>query len=296
MPAEDLLDLDRVHVLPARDDHVRRAVEQPEVVLGVEVPDVAHPVPAAGERGLRRRLVLPVATGDVRAADHDLADLTGRARSTARRRATSTATPTTGWPHDPRWPPSSVAFLVGEAGHDRRRLRRPVVLGELDIGERLVGPADQRRRDRRTGVPEQAQRRHAPRTRRLLVDERGEHRRHGHGDGDTAALDRVEARCRLEAGEHDERAPEPDEGQHGCGPGDVEERRRGEEHVVGPQPTGDRLVQRVGDEVAVAEHDALGSAGRTAREVHDGEVVLVRRRSRDRPASPRRRSRPTRRT
>ena len=59
MRPERVLDLERIHVLTAGDDHVLGAIEQREVVLVVEGADVARAVPAVDEGGLGRRRVRP---------------------------------------------------------------------------------------------------------------------------------------------------------------------------------------------------------------------------------------------
>ena len=50
MAREDVLDLERVDVLAARDDHVVDAAVEPEVAVLVEPPDVAGAVPAVADR------------------------------------------------------------------------------------------------------------------------------------------------------------------------------------------------------------------------------------------------------
>ena len=72
------LDLERVDVLAARDDHVLGAVDHGEVAVLVGGDDVAGAVPAV-DQGLGGRVgALPVAEHDVRPADPQLAGLAGR--------------------------------------------------------------------------------------------------------------------------------------------------------------------------------------------------------------------------
>ena len=78
--SEGILDLERVHVLAAGDDHVLGSIEQVEVVLVVDVADVTRAVPAVDERRLGRLRVLPVADHHVRPSDDDLAGDARRAR------------------------------------------------------------------------------------------------------------------------------------------------------------------------------------------------------------------------
>ena len=71
-----VLDLGRVDVLAARDDHVLGPVDDEDVPAVVDRRQVATAVPAVGREGPRRLVgAVPVPGHDVRAADHDLADL-----------------------------------------------------------------------------------------------------------------------------------------------------------------------------------------------------------------------------
>src|SRR5437762_6218424 len=77
---EGVLDLDRIDVLAAGDDHVVDPPGHPEVAVLVEVAGVAGEVPAFADRaGGRVRAVVVAAEGFVRGeADDDLAGLAGR--------------------------------------------------------------------------------------------------------------------------------------------------------------------------------------------------------------------------
>ena len=80
MAEERVLDLGRVDVLAARDDHVRDPVVDVEIALRVEIAGVAGMEPAAAH-GPRRLLgQVPVARHVLRRAAHDLADLARRHR------------------------------------------------------------------------------------------------------------------------------------------------------------------------------------------------------------------------
>ena len=74
MGVDRLLDHLRIDVEAAGDDHVLLAVDQIEIAVGVHVADVAgeEAVADKGFRGFLRPV--PVALGDVRAADADFAD------------------------------------------------------------------------------------------------------------------------------------------------------------------------------------------------------------------------------
>src|SRR5579884_2165271 len=78
MAQQHLLDLARVDVAAARDDHVLRAVAQGQEAVRVHIAEVAGMQPAAAQRlGIGGR-VLPIALHDAIALGHDLADLAGR--------------------------------------------------------------------------------------------------------------------------------------------------------------------------------------------------------------------------
>src|SRR5439155_26530430 len=71
---EDGLDLGRIDVLAARDEHVLEAALDPVAAVLSHLRDVAGAQPAVGGEGLpRRRLVSPVAREDVRALAEQLA-------------------------------------------------------------------------------------------------------------------------------------------------------------------------------------------------------------------------------
>src|SRR4051812_47432316 len=72
---QDLLDLARIDVVAAADDHVLLAVDDEEVAILVELRHVAGVEPAPAHDLLRRVGPAPVALHDVVAADADLADL-----------------------------------------------------------------------------------------------------------------------------------------------------------------------------------------------------------------------------
>ena len=75
VPQQDLLDLARVDVRPARDDHVLGAVHQGEEALRIEGADIARVQPAVAEGLRRRRLVSPIARHDRFAACANFASL-----------------------------------------------------------------------------------------------------------------------------------------------------------------------------------------------------------------------------
>src|SRR5690349_6141857 len=75
MAEEDFLDLPRVDVRAAGDDHVLRAVADGEETGGIHAADISRMQPAAAQRLLRRLRVLPVARHHAIRARDDLAEL-----------------------------------------------------------------------------------------------------------------------------------------------------------------------------------------------------------------------------
>jgi len=70
-------DVDGCDVLPTADHEVLGAVDDVQVPVLVQSAEVAGAQPATGKRGLRLVVATPVPRGDRRAAQPDLADLTG---------------------------------------------------------------------------------------------------------------------------------------------------------------------------------------------------------------------------
>ena len=77
MLVEHLLDLARVHVVAAADDHVLLAVDDEEEAVLVDLAEVAGVEPAVADRLLGGVRAAEVALHDVVALDGDLADLAG---------------------------------------------------------------------------------------------------------------------------------------------------------------------------------------------------------------------------
>ena len=82
MAREDVLDLERVDVLAARDDHVVEPAVDPEVAVVVEVAGVAGVVPAVADRLRVGVGAVPVAGERLVAREVD-ADLAVSARAAA---------------------------------------------------------------------------------------------------------------------------------------------------------------------------------------------------------------------
>ena len=88
---ERVLDLSRVQVLAASDDHVLDAVHERQVAVVVEHPDVAGVQPAVADGPRRRSGQVQVAAHDAGPGDDDFAGDTGRQRRPHRRRSRSAA-------------------------------------------------------------------------------------------------------------------------------------------------------------------------------------------------------------
>ncbi len=73
MPVERRLDLGRIDVLAARDQHVLGAVEQVHVAVGVDPRDIAGPQPTVGQHLAAEFGQVEVALGDIRPARPKLA-------------------------------------------------------------------------------------------------------------------------------------------------------------------------------------------------------------------------------
>ena len=186
---DDLLDLDRVDVLAAGDDHVLLAVDERDVAVLVDLAEVAGVEPAAAERVGRRPGQHPVAGEDVLAAHEQLADVADRdvpvvgvdqAGLDVLQRAADRA--------------QLVLDVLGvEDGHRRRRLgqaealleRHAPAVEELDQRERRRGAAGQRHVQRRQVVVVEAgdahqgrpHRRHEELQRHPVLGHRGQERR-----------------------------------------------------------------------------------------------------------------------
>ncbi len=205
---EDLLDLDRVDVLAAGDDHVLLAVDERDVAVLVDLAEVAGVEPAAAERLGRRLRQHPVPGEDVLAAHEQLADLAhgdvavvgvDEARLDVQQRAADRA--------------ELVLDVLGvEHGHGRRRLGQPeallerhaAIVEELDQRQRRRGAAGQRHVERRqVVVVEAGERASAPPTspaRGTAASPGARPSRRGRPAGRTSARSRSWRRRRRTAG------------------------------------------------------------------------------------------------
>src|SRR3954454_9448286 len=224
---EDLLDLARVDVVAAADDHVLLAVDDEEVAVLVDLGHVARVEPAVAHDLLRGVVAVPVALHEVVAADGDLADLAlahllavlvDRLHLHALDRGADRA---------------GLALAVGVVeGRDRRGLRQPVALEDL-AAEGLLEAAQHLDRERRAARDAQPQARRVVVVALGVVEDRVVHRRDALEDRHAVAVDGlqrlagVEPRDQVEAGAAPDRRVERTRLPEG-----VEERQRPENHVV----------------------------------------------------------------
>ena len=98
MARQRILNLARVDVLAARDDHVLTAVHHEDEAFVIAFADIASVQIAAAQRLKRRRMIVPVPRViSAEAANHDFAGLASRT-SVPSGRAIRTSQPTMGWP------------------------------------------------------------------------------------------------------------------------------------------------------------------------------------------------------
>ena len=186
------------------------------------------------------------------------------------------------------------AVRVGRRGvGDRAGLGHAVALHDraADALGRRRGQLGAQRRG--AGVDELQARQVAPLDGRAL-GQRQDDRRHEVGLGDPVLLDQAEELLEVEARhQHDGRAPAQHAVHHDAHAVDVEQRQHARERVAGLDGLHRGGLQHVGDEVAVAEHHALGqargAAGVRQRDDVAGLGVHVGRGAPGRPRAGRRR-------
>ena len=227
MLVQHLLDLARVDVVAAADDHVFLAVDDEEVAVLVHRGHVAGVEPAALHDLLGGVRAAQVALHDVVAADHDLADLALR----------DLVVVVVDDLHldalDRRPDRARLAVAVGVVeGRHRRRLGQPVAL-EDDAVERLLERLHHLDRHRRAAGDAHAQ---ALGVRVLVagrVEHRVVHRRHALEDRDLVAGDDLERLARVEARDQRQAGAVGDGGVEPARlPERVEQRQRAEDHVL----------------------------------------------------------------
>ena len=205
---EHLLDLARIDVVTAADDHVLLAVDDEEVAVLVDLAHVAGVQPAVADRLGGRVLALPVALHHVVAPDHDLADL-------ALRDLVAVVVDDLHLDALDRSPDrAGLALAVGvvERG-DRRGLREAVALEDL-ASERVLESAHQLDRHRRAARGAQLQGRGVELLVARVVQHRPVHRRDALEDVDLVALDDLERLAGVEARDQRQRATAADRRVH----------------------------------------------------------------------------------
>src|SRR5215204_6389440 len=78
MPIKQVVDLARVNILAAADDHVGLAIGDVKKTVGVAVADIAGVKPTAAKCFLRRLRIFVIALENIRPAKDDLAELAVR--------------------------------------------------------------------------------------------------------------------------------------------------------------------------------------------------------------------------
>ena len=162
MLGDDILDLGRIDVLAARDDHVLHPVDDIDEAVGIHVAAVAGMHPAAGERAFGFFRALPITHHDIVAAGDDLADGAERhglvlgiddAHLAAERRPPARPVAALG-------PALADMFMPVQERRDGRQLRHAVGLAELGGGQGGNRPVQHRFADRRGAVDDVVERRH----------------------------------------------------------------------------------------------------------------------------------------
>ena len=277
---QGVLDLDRVHVLGAGDDHVLEPVDHVEVAVRVGVRAVTGAVPAVDERRLGLLRAVPVAQHHVRAADPELADLP---RPQRRVRGIANLDLDARHRRAHRGEAAAIRLLARMAAavvlrremRDRgRRLGHAVKLRDL-AREPVQHAPLQLGRDRRGGVLDVAQAAQIRGGALGCVEQHPQHRRDERRVRDPLALDRREHRRGLEARQHDLHGAHPCARVEIRDPGHVEHRAHVEEAGLPAMAGGDQVVERVGEQVGVAEHHALGRPGRAPRVGDRRQRVLI---------------------
>ena len=256
---EHVLDLERMHVLAAGDDHVVEPAVEPEVAVLVEPADVAGVVPAVAD--LLRVGVRPVPVAVERlVGGHVAEDLAVLAELQARVQ---------------RGPPRA-AGLGALVAVDRVRvdLGRAVVVDEQPRRERLDAPLDERARHRRARVGERLDRRDVvvaePRVPDEVVVQRGgevERR-------DPLALDQRERRLGVPVRLADVTAADQVHRDQRVNAHRVVERHAAERPVAVAVALVDDLGERAGAVGPVRARHALRPAGRAGGVEHQALAVV----------------------
>ena len=273
MAQQHLLDLARIDVGAARDDHVLGAVAQREVAVPVERADIAGPQPALAQRGGGGLRVVPVAGHRAVAAAHHLAGLAGRDLPPRRiHHAHLDAGARDAAGREPREVGRAAVTLVVDLrqagdGHRALALTEELPQARAEGVERAPQVAHVHRaaavveRAQTGGARLRARRLHEPRDHRG----RGEHRHV------RMALESLEHVLRLEAGQHHLVATGEQMRQRVQARA-VRQRRRMQLHVARRHMLDVGCVAQAHEhQVAVREHRALGPTGGAAGVEEPGE-------------------------
>ncbi len=267
---ENVLDLGRVDVLAAGDDHVLRPADDPVVALLVACCDVAGQEPAVREGGGGCLVVLPVTGEDVRAADDELS-LGGAVEQVARLGIAERDV-------DVRVGLAGVAPLarrvLGREAEDvRRSLGQAVALDDLDAA--LVPGLQERLRHGRAADDRTPQRPEVCLREAGILRHEEVRRRNAHHRRHVLLGDQLQRSRRLERRlEHDGRTLPPGQQRLHVPAADVELRQH-LQHGVLTRNADDAVEGEVRPEaVRVREQGALRLAGR-ARGVDEQQPVVV---------------------
>ena len=276
---EDVLDLGGEDLLAAGDDHVLLAIDDVEVALGVEGREVAGAEPAVDE-GLGGLVgTLPVAGRDGGAARADLADGAAVGWDGAAVVADDgeldgdTRTAGLGAEAELLFGRQRLQVLLQEAeGQVRARLGHAVGLDVL-AAHHAHDLAHDLGRDRRAAGQDAAQARVVARLGARVPHEAVEHRRDQVRERGALDFDGAEDRLLLEARDHHVPPADPRDREGRPSVGEVEHRRDVSPGVGVAEAELGHGRQRMGPDVAVGQHHALGAAGRSRRVVKMSERV-----------------------
>ncbi len=260
MAGEDVLDLDRMDVLAAGDDHVVQPPVDPQVAVGVEVPGVAGVVPAVANR-------LGVGVGPVPVAGERLvarevrADLPTRLELQARIDGG----------------PSRAPRLAGLVAADRERvdLGRAVVVDEHLGIEDLEAPRHDGGGHRRAGVAERPDAREIVLAEPVVADEVVEEGRNEVQRGDAFLLDQAQRLGRVPASLRDVATADEMHREKRMDPHRVVQGHHAEGAVAVLVPVLQRLTESAGPVGGVTAGDALGPAGRAGGVEEERDLALV---------------------
>ena len=257
------LDLGRIDVLAARDDHVLEAVDDVEDADLVHVAEVAGVQPAIAQR-LRGQLgLVPVAFHHQRPAHDDLAVLSWRQKAVlgvddGQLAADQRPAYRIGFAEVPVLGPGVERWQRGHAGG---RFGHAVAGHEACLGEVFLRFDHQRLGHRRGAVEKGFHAGQVEFAGSGLVDHHAQHRRHATRHGHAVALDGSQRLEAIEARQH-HGAAQRDQRRYAqpCGT-DVEHRCRDHRHRVVVEPDLRCKSHRAGHQVGVGVHHTLGRAG-----------------------------------